>query len=121
MGQIMKAFQQDLKNGMTLEDALIKHNLSFKQAVEMSPVQRTNKKRQKDNVRKNMSRYIQLQGKSYHVRKTINGKTVSFGTFATLEDAIKVRDYLIEHGWNIVKMRQACKEYEIKQSGWKHD
>lgn len=121
MGQTIKAFQRDLQNGMTLEAALTKHNLTFKEAFEMCPTERTKNARKKKNVRKNVSKYIQLQGKTYYVKKNIRGKTIGFGAFETAEDAIQVRDYLVEHGWNKVKLNQACKVLGIKQKGEQHD
>ena len=30
----LKSFQEDLRNGMTINDALIKHNLDFKEVVD---------------------------------------------------------------------------------------
>ena len=33
----LEAFQEDLRNGLTLEEALLKHNLTFKEAVTEMP------------------------------------------------------------------------------------
>ena len=45
----LEAFQEDLRNGLTLEEALLKHNLTFKEAVtEMprpQPTKRSKRKR----------------------------------------------------------------------------
>ena len=42
----LEAFQEDLRNGLTLEEALLKHNLTFKEAVtEMPKPKRSNRKR----------------------------------------------------------------------------
>lgn len=119
MGQTIKEFQQDLKNGMTIEDALNKHDLSFKEALSMCPKSNTSKKRQKIDALKNRGRYIQQQRNWFRVRKNIGGKTVDFGGYKSLEDAIQIRDYLIENGWNVVKRNQACKELGISLPGVK--
>ena len=45
------------------------------------------------------TRYIYLVGKSFQLKKSVNGKCRHFGTFKTLEEAIKARDELIKNNW----------------------
>ena len=47
--------------------------------------------------------YIYWVGKSFHLKKHINGKTKHFGTFKTLEEAIKARDELIMNNWGMLE------------------
>ena len=49
------------------------------------------------------TRYIYLVGKSFQLKKCINGKTKHFGTFKTLEEAIKARDELIKNNWRTLE------------------
>ena len=49
------------------------------------------------------NRYIYSVGKSFHLRKSVNGKTKYFGTFKTLEEAIKARDELIKNNWRTLE------------------
>ena len=49
------------------------------------------------------TRYIYLVGKSFQLKKCINGKTKHFGTFKTLEEAIKARDELIKNNWRMLE------------------
>ena len=119
MGMIEK-FQQDLRNGMTLEAALIKHNLSFKEAVEFCPrpMSQQNikrKPRQKRNVYQKVDKHISLKKDAYHVRKHGNGKSYWGGSYDTLEEAQKVRDFLEKNGWNAIKVNEACCKYKIKR------
>lgn len=115
----VKAFQNDLRKGMTLEDALIKHNLTLKEALDVVHKPITQPKRMKPytkrNIYKNVGMHIRLRKDSCHLRKSINGKMHWGGAYDTLEDAEKVRDYLEKHGWNKIKVNQACKELGIKR------
>ena len=119
MGMIEK-FQDDLRSGMKLEDALIKHNLSFREAVEYCPKPICHKKhnqkpRQKRNVYKNIDKHISQRGEAYYVRKSSEGKNYWGGAYNTFEEAKLVRDFLEENGWNVVKVREACKKYNIER------
>ena len=49
------------------------------------------------------TRYIYLSGKSFVLKKYVNGKTKYFGTFKTLEEAIKARDELIKNNWGMLE------------------
>ena len=119
MGMIEK-FQEDLRNGMGLEDALIKYNLTFKEAVEYCPRpfchrSRSQKPRMKRNVYKQIDKYISQRGEAFYVRKTSEGKNYWGGAYDTFEEAKLVRDFIEENGWNVVKVREACKKYGIER------
>ena len=49
------------------------------------------------------NRYIYSVGKSFQLKKYINGKYKHFGTFKTLEEAIKARDELIKNNWGMLE------------------
>lgn len=49
------------------------------------------------------TRYIYRVGKSFQLKKSINGKSKHFGTFKTLEEAIKARDELIKNNWRALE------------------
>ena len=49
------------------------------------------------------TRYIYSKGKSFQLKKSVNGKTRHFGTFKTLEEAIKARDELIVNNWGMLE------------------
>lgn len=46
-------------------------------------------------------RYITKHGNNFRIQKTINRIKKSFGTYKTLEEAIKVRDELEANNWVI--------------------
>ena len=49
------------------------------------------------------NRYIYRVGKSFQLKKSVNGKTKHFGMFKTLEEAIKARDELIMNNWGMLE------------------
>ena len=49
------------------------------------------------------NRYIYSVGNSFQLKKYINGKTKHFGTFKTLEEAIKARNELIMNNWGMLE------------------
>ena len=49
------------------------------------------------------TRYIYSVGNSFQLKKYINGKTKHFGSFKTLEEAIKARNELIMNNWGMVE------------------
>ena len=49
------------------------------------------------------TRYIYSSGKSFQLKKSVNGKTRHFGTFKTLEEAIKARNELIMNNWGTLE------------------
>ena len=102
---MLTEFQKDLQN-MTLNEALIKHNLTletaFKQLHRSLLYTRKPKKKPKPN------KYIQSRDNKYYLRKQYNGKVRQYGTYHTLEDAKKIRDHCIQYGWKQKKIDEYC-------------
>ena len=98
------SFQDDVKV-MGLDESLIKHNLSLKDAFESCL--KSNWKKKKSST--TCPRYIQYKGNYYTVRKYKNRKLVYFGKYKTEKDAIKVRDYFMEHGWDKTQLTRVCR------------
>ena len=90
-------FQQDLKNGMSLNEALQKHGLTFKEAVQNIPRTRVKTPVKTHSPSRNIT-VREGQDNRYFLRKQINKKQQAFGTYKSLEDAIKVRDYSNQYG-----------------------
>ena len=93
-------FQQDLRDGMTIHDALVKHELTFNEAVRylhgyVKPKQKRNTRRKTGTGEK----YITYNQGKYLIKRRVNGKEQYFGRYNTLEDAVKMREYCEEHGW----------------------
>ena len=74
------------------------------------------------------SKYITKHTKcnSWHLRKQINGKTVSFGSYDSFERAVEMRDYFESKGWeNCLNERLSHTkksrnvEYHAKTNTWR--
>ena len=88
--------------GMSISDACQKHKVSFKRAFEIlhyKDVKRGMGIPGESNTGEVYIRYIKPY-KNYQLNKTINGKFTYFGTYDSLSDAVKVRDYMVKHGWD---------------------
>ena len=115
----IEKFQEDLRNGMSLEEALKKHNISFKEAWDKCPKPMKHGKMVQKKYRKNIiqraDEHIQQRNDKYYIRKTVKGRFKSFGVYTSLKDAQTVRDFLIKHGWTKKNMEKACNRYKIKR------
>lgn len=106
-------FQNDLKQGLTIEEACEKHNLTLgyafkhmKQASKKQPINKYRKKHYGNYER----RYITETHGVYYVRKFVKGRYKAFGSFSNLEDAKTMRDYFEKHGWHSTKIDEYCKK-----------
>lgn len=102
----LKPFQVDLRNGMSIDDALKKHNLTLQEAVMSVPCnygrKRNNHKWREDN------RNIHRRGRHFMIIKKKDGKTKTFGTYDNLRSARMVRDYLDSYGWEQLDVGLIC-------------
>lgn len=53
-----------------------------------------------DNYQEKDTKYIYRVGEYYRVSKTFSGKVKNFGHYNSLDEAIAIRDKLIENGWD---------------------
>lgn len=97
---IPKSITEDLRNGMGLEECLIKHETNLKTLFD---------KNRADTLKCDPKwQYIEKRGRNYYIKKKIINKTYYYGIYATLEDAQKVRDELIEIGWKQDQVHNIC-------------
>lgn len=80
----------------TINDACKHFNCSFKELFNYTNVYERP-------VGKYDMKYIYKNNWSYFIQKCINGKIRYFGTFKTLEEAIKARDELIKNNWGMLE------------------
>ena len=100
----IKAFQNDLQNGLSIEECCNKHHVTLEYAFKVIHKWQIDKNKKQKRTRK-QEKYPTVESNiqrnhGYMVRKTINGKQQYFGRYPTLETARTVRDYLEENGWN---------------------
>ena len=107
MNEALVEFRNDLRNGYGLHEALCKHNLSLKEAMDGmdKPLTRTHRKKRQYEL---MGKFIYRMGPYYVIQKSMRNTTVNFGTYNTLSDAKRVRDYLVENGWYKSKLDEIC-------------
>lgn len=98
---IPRAITIDLQNGMGLEECLIKHGTNLKTLF-------SNGYSGYPKVSNEETRYIEKRGRNYYIKKKVINKTYYYGIYATLEDAQKVRDELIEIGWKQEQVHNIC-------------
>ena len=120
----IKSFQHDLKNGMSIDEACQIYNITLKQAFDQLHIKKQpNKVKPQSNRRYCPTHYIQHWKGRYYLRKCIpviekgkpRNKTVQFGTYSSLEDAIKVREAMKEDGWHIKHLPRICNELNIRR------
>ena len=117
----LQRFQWDLQDGMTISDACRKHEISFKYACDNMPKIQKSKIRPKKTSNTFASQYIQHRNGKYHLRKYIpdckrdKSSTVMFGTYYSLEDAIRMREHCKKHGWKKRSVDRYCEELGIKR------
>lgn len=105
-------FQEDLKNGLSIEEALKKYNISFRDAVSSMPRQS-----KRDPIKSlSAGRYIQKRRHIYHLRKTVNGESRYYGAYNSFKDAKTIRDYLIETNWECTDLDEICKKFGIERN-----
>lgn len=87
----------------TIDEVCSENNISLKElfdkCIKSNPVPRPRKKK-KQKYHSTGEMYIHCMNEVYYVRKWINGKTEIFGAYPTLQEAILLRDYLVENGWH---------------------
>ena len=107
MGDIA-AFQRDLRKGMTISEALEAHGLTLKEAVErVNPIAFNppkNPKRRNPNLRN----VVHKRNGHYSIRKKFDGMTRTYGTYSNLDDALLIRDWLDNNGWDVLDVGLIC-------------
>ena len=81
---------------MTINDALIKHNLDFKEVVDEL---KRHSDYQKQQIKSPFGKYIYYFQKGYRVQKRIDGKQKNFGIYKTLKEAQARKAELEKNGW----------------------
>ena len=107
-------FQKDLQNGLTIDEACSKHDVNFGEAVlGLNPLQKKKKRNGRKMVCSTPAKYIFQRDDTFTVRKNVKRKTMVFGTYSSLEDAVKVRDELIRIGWKQRSVDSICERLGI--------
>ena len=118
----MSNIQNDLKNGETIENTCTKYGISFGEMVELfhgynkkviNSKNSKGKPKTYNRVTPSSEPFIYIRGGTYAVRKSIKGKTKIFGTYDSMEDAVKVREALKVDGWHQTHVDRICEELGV--------
>lgn len=114
----MKSIKQDIQNDLknySLQEVLEKYDLSFEELFKYC-LKKNNKYNIKiKKVEETFSRkYIQEYHNAFRIRKSIKGKLIYFGYYNTLDDAIRVRNRLIDYKWDKDILPKIYEELNIK-------
>lgn len=104
--------KRDLQTHQSIDEVLIKHNISFKQCMQLLDKFAPGK-HQKRKQKGTGEKYISKIENKFYIRKKKNRRTKSFGGYSSLEDAVKVRDYLVKTGWNKNRLNSICEELGV--------
>ncbi len=98
--------RDDLWNGMTINNACRKYRVSFQDIVEMM----------KNDVPPTEKRTCDaLYVSPYYNKFRLSKNSVHYGTYNTVEDAVKVRDWFILHRWDKRKVDEVCRIVGVKR------
>lgn len=119
MDEVLLEFQKDLQAGMSIQKACEKHQVTFKYACDALLKQGVKKKKPKK-PRKKITKstgelYIQQRNDHFYLRKLIRGKIRMFGTYKSLEDAVRMREYCNENGWKQKSIDKYCEILGIER------
>lgn len=91
----------------SLEDTLLDYNCSLKDLFDYCLHKDKWKSKRKE-------MYIQKQSTGrYRIRKSVDGKLIYFGYYRSLSDAVRVRDRLMELGWQRNLLKSIEKELGV--------
>lgn len=106
-------FREDLCN-MSLNDALLKHETNLRSAVQLLQ-NKPSRQYKKSKVTPSPEQYILIRGGICTIRKSVKGRTRIFGSYNSLEDAVRMREALEEDGWHQRHVDRLCDELCIER------
>lgn len=87
--------RRELKEGATIEETCIKHNLKFGELCTILMTAHGKK------IPDPNEDYIFVVGNRYGVCNVVNDGNIYFGTYINLADAIQVRNELVDRNWEV--------------------
>lgn len=107
------AMREDLRNGLGLEETLIKHNTDLETFFAVAD--KKTKLHSQKNGQDYPEKYILKRNGRFTLRKSINRRTVMFGVYDTLEEAILVREEFERIGWEQTRVDEVCNRLGVKR------
>ena len=108
----LRALQKDLRNGMTIEEGLKKHNLTLKDVFSIKPQK---KEKKLPTVHRGTVRKSNAKVDHYAVCKMISGKMCWYGVYHTRQEAEIIRNELCKVNWDKEELESILKDTGIKR------
>lgn len=99
--------QHELQQGSSIEYICTKYNLTFKELVDLFIC---------GMIYHKISENIYKNGQKYRIQQTINGKSIVFGSYFNLKEALEVRDEIKRKNWNVDLTEYLGDTYILKRS-----
>ena len=96
-----ETIRNQLKQGISIDDVCREHGLTFESLIN---IMRTYDNPIRRKTSKGMAFIYRMPNGHYSVSKC----SKHFGTYKTLRDAQKIRDWMLRHGWNKSQLDMAC-------------
>jgi hypothetical protein len=106
----MTEFRNDLKSGMTIDEALVKHNLTLKEAFD-----RMLNDIAFSTAHHKEPQYIERHGDKFAIRKSVEGVQTFFGVYTHHRDAVKVREMCKRYGCIQENINKYCRECGVER------
>jgi hypothetical protein len=92
---------------MTLEQALIKHHTDLNIVMHTIGYKERSTSETYSNGEQKHKYIHEIKDGYYQVKKQNGSRAVYYGAYQDLDTAVRVRDWMAEHGWN-VKLLKLC-------------
>ena len=107
--------QEKLRNGMSIDEVCKKHHITFKELCDHFHGYQRNQQNRENLKSTKGEKYILIRNNRYALHKNVKGQTIMFGTYNTLEDAIRMREALTKDGWHQTHVDKLCEELGIER------
>ena len=108
----MKEIRSKLLNGETIEEVCQEYQITFPELLRKMSKLGNEKRYNKDSAFRTGHIYI---GKSSSGKYVVRKSKTYYGSFKSLDDAVKVRDWFIRNGWNKRWINRACRLTGVKR------
>ena len=95
-----ETIRNQLRNGKTIDEVCTEHQLTFKQLIKIMKTY--------DNPLRTSGKGMAYLYRMPNGHYTITKKSTHYGTYKTLRDAQKIRDWMVRHGWSKKQLDLAC-------------
>lgn len=107
--------RKELQSGTSIDEVCRKHHITFKQLCDHYHGYGRSQQYRNNLKQKTRHKYIRQTGNRYAIQKNTHKKSKMYGTYDSLEDALKMRDALIEDGWHQTHVDQLCDKLGIER------